>query len=143
MNLVKDQAYKGFMEVLCELKTRVGELPDERSRELVSDAVTWAIENPEAIYLHTNSKLVRYGNLPNMVAFGNLLEGIEDRSKAWKRPVKKILHDRQSQIGTTLKYWHELFSNASPNHLSGPGNHLECFKKLQVALLYCHPQPTA
>jgi len=130
MNPVKEQAYEGFIEALRELNTRIDALPDQRSQQVVSDAITWAIENPEAIYLHTNSKLVRYGNLPNMVAFGDLLEGIDDQSKAWNRQVKTILHDRQSQIGTTLKYWHELFSNASPKPIKWPGERPYVFQKV-------------
>ncbi len=114
------EAHKGFIQVCKELLSRLQALPDQRSRELVSEALGWAIENPEAIYLHVNSKLARYGHLPNMVAFISLLEGIEDQSRLWRRPVKKICHDRQMQFDRSLKFWHELLSNASPDPLVLP-----------------------
>jgi hypothetical protein len=53
-----------------------------------------------------------------MVAFANLLEGLDDRSKKWQRRVRLITHDRQSEFDKTLKFWHEMYSNASPEPLN-------------------------
>lgn len=111
----EERAYKLFLESLTELEENISVLPDARSRELIGDAITWAKKNPESIYIHTNSKAARYGHLPNLAVFPNLLDGIEQRSKAWNRKVVEIVHDRQSQFESTLKEWHEIYKNAAPD----------------------------
>ena len=111
----ESRAYEIYLESLQELKEYIAELPDQRSRQLITDAIDWATENPESIYIHTNSKAARLGHLPNLAAFPNLLDGIEQRSKLWKRKVIEIVHDRQSQFEGTLRDWHDLFRNAAPD----------------------------
>ena len=130
MKTDKTQAYSLFVDACQTLLGRVDALPDARSRQLLSEALEWAIENPDAIYLHSNSKLARYGHLPNMVAFTNLLDGIEIQSNIWNRAVKKITHDRQMQFSKSLKYWHEMFSNASPDPLYWPGEEKHVLRKV-------------
>jgi hypothetical protein len=110
----RDRAYALLLESLEDISRNVQQLPDERSRSLINEAIAWAMKNPEEIYLHTNSKAARMEHLPNIAMFPNLLEGIEKHSQLWKRPVREIIHDRQSQFEKTLKAWHELTSNAAP-----------------------------
>jgi hypothetical protein len=110
-----------FVQACNAILARVGNLPDARSRELVSQAVTWAIENFDKITVHTETKLVRYGHMPNMVAFMNLLDGMERQSKAWDRPIRQIKHDRQTQFEKSLAYMHELYANADPTPIRWPG----------------------
>ena len=114
-----ERAYNKFQEVLSKLLPRIDILPDERSRELIREAMQWALDNPEAIHLHLIRKQ-KDGHLPNLAAFPSLLSGIEKTSKYWKRPVREIKHDRQSQFEATLKEWHEITSNASPEPLNLP-----------------------
>ncbi len=111
----KSKAYEIFLESLADLESNISELPDKRSRQLISEAIQWASENPESIYIHNNSKAARLGHLPNLAVFPSLLEGIEHRSKLWKRKVIEIVHDRQSQFESSLRDWHELYKNASPD----------------------------
>ncbi|CAI8786584.1 conserved protein of unknown function [Methylocaldum szegediense] len=111
----EQRAYEIFIESLQELRENVIDLPDQRSRQLITEAIDWATQNPEAIYIHTNSKAARLGHLPNLAVFPNLLDGIEQRSKLWKRKVVEIVHDRQSQFQGTLRDWHELYKNAAPD----------------------------
>jgi hypothetical protein len=47
--------------------------------------------------------------MPKMVAFMNLLDGMERQSKAWGRPIRQIKHDRQTQFEKSLAYMHELY----------------------------------
>ena len=105
-------AYKKFQESLILLKENIEFLPDKRSREIITNAVDWALKNPESIYLHINSKAARNGHLPNIAVFPILLGGIEIQSKKWKRAVREIVHDRQSQFQKILEQWHEIYSNA-------------------------------
>lgn len=100
---------------------RLDGLPDARSREITHAAFSWAAENPCGISVHSDTKRSRYGHLPNVVAFLNLMDGIELQSDRWGRAVKTITHDRQSQFERTLAYWHEILSNADPRPIEWPG----------------------
>jgi hypothetical protein len=71
------RALELFVEACKAILARAENLPDVRSRELVAQAFTWAIENYEHITVHTETKLARYGHMPNLVAFMNLLDGME------------------------------------------------------------------
>ena len=55
-----------------------------------------------------------------MVAFPELLLGIDNFSKKWKHDVEQITHDRQCEFGATLTEWHKRFSNAKPDPLFLP-----------------------
>lgn len=124
------RGYEKFKRVLHDILLRVEELPDERSIELVSEAVQWAIDNPEAIHLHPNARINKYGHLPNMAVFPELLGGIDLFSKKWNRPVREIIHDRQSQFGPFLKTWHEIISNAKAGILTLPGGEKHSLRKV-------------
>ncbi len=103
------------------LLSRVPALPDARSQKVMGEAIQWAIDNPHALLIHTNTKHKLLAHMPNMVAFANLLEGIDVLSKKLGRPVRCITHDRQSQFEKTLEAWHEIFSNASNEPIMLPG----------------------
>jgi hypothetical protein len=110
-----------FVEACKATLARVHNLPDARSRELAEQAFTWAVENQDKITVHTQTKLARYGHMPNNVAFMNLLDGIERQSKSWERPVAEIKHDRQTQFEKSLTYMHEMYANADPTPIEWPG----------------------
>lgn len=115
------KAYARLPEVCEMLMRNVGNLPDARSREIVMEALTWARDHPESIHIHTDRKIVLQGHFPNMVAFSNLLQGLEDFSTRWNRDVRRITHDRQSEFDKTLASWHAMFSNASPEEFRWAG----------------------
>lgn len=101
------------MAAFCrELGGRLDAVPDERSREIFSEALAWAAANPEALEFVHGSKQGRKSHLPNMIGFGNLLAGIERQSNEWGRPVDVIKHDRQHEFAPAMRFWHELYSNA-------------------------------
>lgn len=102
-------AMAGFCRSLGD---RVPGIVDERSREVVSSALEWAVEHPEALEFVHQSKIGRKGHLPNMVGFGNLIAGIERQSDVWKVSVDLITHDRQNEFGPALRFWHGMFANA-------------------------------
>jgi len=94
---------KAALPGICQsLIDRVGELPDQRSQDIVRDGLSWARDNPETIHLHLDSRQARNGHMPNMVAFANLLDGLEGYSKRWGRKVRRITHDQQSEFDKTL-----------------------------------------
>jgi len=92
---------------------RIEAIPDARSRQIIGDAFSWSKEHPEALDIFISGRQAKNGHMPNVVAFTNLLEGLENFSQRWDRPLKQIVHDRQSQFERTLAEWHKLLSNAS------------------------------
>lgn len=127
----REEEANGQFVKMCEiLLERVTILPDQRSQDLISDAVQWAKDNPQVVYSHPIGKIARYGHLPNMVAFPSLLDGIESWSGYWRAPVVKIYHDRQMQFGKSLKLWHELFSNVDVDPIMLPGGERYVFKRV-------------
>jgi Protein of unknown function (DUF3800) len=108
-----DDRARSKMSLFCSaLDARASNIEDQRSREIVSTALKWAASNPEALEFVNADKRGRKGHLPNMVGFGNLLAGIERQSNVWKRPVDVIKHDRQHEFEQSIKFWHEMYSNA-------------------------------
>lgn len=100
---------------------RIEYLPDARSREVIGDAFTWSQAHPGALDIFTSGRQAKNGHMPNMVAFKGLLDGLEHFSVRWKQPVRKIVHDRQSQFEGTLAEWHKMTANASPEPIHLPG----------------------
>jgi hypothetical protein len=109
-----------FVNACRAILVRVDNLPDKRSREIAREAFTWAIENYHRITVHSETKLIRYGHMPNMVAFTNLIDGIERQSQAWGNAVKIIKHDRQTQFEKSLAFVQELCANADPTPIEWP-----------------------
>lgn len=69
-------------------------LPDARSRQIVSEALKWALENSGNFATFLRDKANRYGHSPNFVTFTNLLDGLERISQSWNR-----CGDRRNQSG--------------------------------------------
>ena len=113
---------RGRIPAICDsILARVPLLSDQRSRDLVTEALSWSRRHPEALDIFINRRQVKNGHMPNMVAFANLLDGLEHLSKRWKRPLKKIVHVRQSQFERSPAEWHRMFSTASDEPIHRPG----------------------
>lgn len=115
MDARPDRARAKMADFCRELNARTGRIPDERSREVIAEALAWAADHPEALEFVYSDAAGRRGHSPNMVGFGNLLAGIEMQSNAWGRPVDVIRHDRQQQFARNIKDWHQMYSNALPD----------------------------
>jgi hypothetical protein len=126
-----DARQRNALPGICQaLMERTGELPDQRSRDIVTETLTWARDNPETIHVHLDSRQARNGHMPNMVAFANLLDGLEGFSKRWDRRVRRITHDRQSEFEKTLAEWHDLYSHASPEPVEAFVGEKHVFQKV-------------
>jgi hypothetical protein len=101
---------KKFVEGASRLLERCLLLPDARSREIVSEALQWAIENPENFTTHMEGKNSRQGHSPNFVAFNHIMDGLELFSKSWGRPIREIVHDEQDEFRKMLQEWHAIWS---------------------------------
>src|SRR5208282_2868636 len=104
---------KHFMQGAAATLARMPLMKDARARQLLTEALQWALENPENFTTHIRDKVGRHDHSPNFVAFTNLMDGLESISKAWKRPVREIVHDEQSQFKQMLHNWHEIYSRPS------------------------------
>jgi hypothetical protein len=68
-------------EICQSLIDRVDTLPDQKSRDIIVDSLAWARDHTETIHLHLDTRQARHGHMPNLVAFSNLLDGLEFFSK--------------------------------------------------------------
>ena len=110
-----------FVEGAKALLGNAHYLPDARSQQVVTEAMQWAIDNPENFSIHTKSKAFRYSHSPNFVAFTSLVMGIDEVSKVWDSPVREIVHDRQMEMETSFRVYHEIVANASEGVVHWPG----------------------
>jgi hypothetical protein len=117
----ESEAY-ALLPTVCErLIENVPGLPDLRSRTIVMDGLVWARDHPEAIQILNDRRSAKHGHFPNMVAFTNLLRGLQHYSRLWNRPVARITHDQQCEFEKALKQYHELYSNVSSEELNWAG----------------------
>ena len=116
----EDDARERIPNFCKSLLSRISILPDARSREVIGRALEWARDHPEAFDFAITRKESQKGHMPNMVAFSNLLQGVEAASFRWNRPVVRITHDRQDQFQKSLAMHHEMFSNAAPDIIEMP-----------------------
>jgi hypothetical protein len=117
METTPDRARGGMIQFCDDVLALLPGVLDKGFVERIGPAIQWARENPEAIYFHSDGRIVRQGHLPNLVGFGNLMDGVEVQSQAWRRPVRRIRHDRQSEFEAALRWWHDLYANASPERV--------------------------
>jgi hypothetical protein len=110
-----------FLEGARAMLGRAHNLPDARSQQIVTEAMQWAIENPENFSIHTKNKALRFSHSPNYVAFTALVIGIDEASKTWKSPVREIVHDRQMELESMFRFHHQIVTNASDEVFHWPG----------------------
>jgi hypothetical protein len=79
-----------FLEGAAALLERSQELRDPRTRQVVTEALQWAIDNPENFTTYMRDKVSRHGHTPNFVAFTGLMDGLEGFSKSWGGPSVRL-----------------------------------------------------
>ena len=120
--LPNENEARKMLPAICEaLRDRLHILPDERSRQILGHGLDWILKHPESIHFVTEQKIAKQGHFPNLVAFGNLLQGLQDFSQRWKKKIARITHDEQSEFGNMLQTWHALFANAAPDVIEWVG----------------------
>jgi hypothetical protein len=111
METNSNRAQQKFLDSLRRMVANVGNIPDVRSRQIIGEAIHWAIEHPEAISVYSE-KPVRLGHLPHLVVFTPALHAIQKQSEYWSVPVTEIRHDQESLVANALRKRHELLSRA-------------------------------
>lgn len=108
---------------VCEaLRSRLHHLPDARSRQLIGEALAWAMANPREISYNVNSKEQILQVTPNIIGFQSVMHGIAGRLRAAGRGASRIIVDQQSQFNKaqqTLAQWYA--SAAGMRMPMGPG----------------------
>jgi hypothetical protein len=84
---------------------------DKRSRQLISDPLKWAIDNPRDITTFNTRKIDRWRHLPNVVTFLPILDMLSRCAKSMNSKVNKIVHDEQNQMKKIFIEIHKLASN--------------------------------
>lgn len=120
---------QGMIPSVCaDLMRNLKYLKDLRAKQIFTEALDWAMKHPESIQMSNDRKIARQGHFPNFVAFVNLLDGLDVRSRDLRRPLSRIMHDQQSEFGKTLQAAHSMFSNAAAEEIVWAGEKLSLQK---------------
>jgi len=88
----------------CEaLLSRVSSLPDQRSREVVTQGLQWAARHPTEILYNTPTSADAKSVMPNVVGFQSVLTRIAARRRALGVRRVSVVIDRQSQFNSAQK----------------------------------------
>lgn len=111
-----------LVDVCLELIKRVNRLPDPRSIELITDTLTWAVNNAEMISYNANTKKDRLSIMPNIIGFQSVMQGIASRLNKTKLRASRIIVDQQSQFNKSQRTLAEFYAAARSVELAtGPG----------------------
>ncbi|GIL03541.1 MAG: hypothetical protein BroJett031_00610 [Betaproteobacteria bacterium] len=115
-------ALPAMQQVCRALRSRVGQLPDARSRQLIGDALTWAEANPGEISYNVPTKKDMLQVTPNVIGFQSVMHGIARRLKVTETRASRIIVDQQSQFNKAQRTLAEFYRNARGLKASmGPG----------------------
>jgi hypothetical protein len=111
------------LAAICgELRARAQRLPDARSRQLISDTLEWAEQNPGKISYNTKTKKDRLSIMPNIIGFQAVMIGIAARLQRLQRQASRIIVDQQTQFNKAQKTLAEFYvANRSIPFFAGPG----------------------
>lgn len=98
-----ERAEKLLVDICETVISRVDRLPDERSRTIIHDTLTWAISHPSEIYYNSFSKKEMLDISPNLIGFQSVMHGIAHRLKETKSKANRVVVDRQSQFNKAQK----------------------------------------
>lgn len=108
--------------VFEKILSRIDYLPDERSRNIISDAIKWGLKNSEQLHYHCHSKLEINNITPNIIGFQYVMLGIANRASLGI-DIESIVVDKQIQFNKSQKRLADYYKAARQKnayHL-GPG----------------------
>ena len=134
------KAEESLVSICNTLKDRVCFLPDQRSRGIINDALTWASQNPSQISYNSNSKKDTLHISPNLIGFQSVIHGIRKRLKESKNKAKKIIVDRQSQFNKTQEHLMNFYQNTRDvEFVDGPDLPITEWKNIPDIPISCTP----
>ena len=126
-----DARAESQLRSICEeLLSRTPELDNEQARERISDALTWAKNNPAAIgYNVSTAELAKREKKgpaqqvsPNIIGFQFVMAGIARRLKAGNVEASRIVVDQQAEFNKAQEVLAKFYADAAGIDLvNGPG----------------------
>ena len=111
---IRDKYAQDDLVQVCQiLCSRLDSLPDERSRQIVQDALLWVISNPKEIGYNVKTKRDKYWVTPNLIGFQFVMMGIAKRILDRQAQSPLIVVDKQSQFNKTQSTLAEFYAEAS------------------------------
>ncbi|WP_272007770.1 DUF3800 domain-containing protein [Roseovarius sp. ZX-A-9] len=109
-------------ELCALLLRRVGRLPDERSRDIISGALHWASENPFEIDYGVSNKDSALQISPNLIGFQSVMFMLATMSDKQSRKIRSIVVDRQTEFNRAQGELADIYVRMRGNDLAiGPG----------------------
>lgn len=109
------QAENILKEVCQKVIERVHYLPDARSREVITDAMRWVINNPSKISYNASSKEHARRISANLIGFQAVMFGIAERLKKQNNKAIKIIVDQQSEFNRGQKFIADFYDKVRRN----------------------------
>lgn len=124
-------AHAELVAVCRELRVRVSELPDARSRQLIGETLEWAENNPAEISYNVSDTKSILQITPNIIGFQSVMHGIAGRITTSGRAASKIVVDQQSQFNKAQRTLADFYASVRgiQTH-SGPGMPTTNFKNM-------------
>lgn len=111
-----------LVSVISTLLGRYEAVSDPRLREIIGDALRWAMKHPEDIHYNVYGKKDALQISPNLIGFQSVLQGISSRLKRDGVGASSIIVDRQSQFNEAQKYIAEFYRQTKEIPMEvGPG----------------------
>jgi hypothetical protein len=95
--------------VCREILLRVPNLADERSKQLIGDALNWATKNPAQLHYNCTSKKDVLTVTPNLIGFQSVMHAIAAHAKHARRIVS-ITIDQQTQFNKAQRTLAEFYA---------------------------------
>jgi hypothetical protein len=128
-----ERAESELVAVCSEIRYRVRELPDQRSRQILSDALKWVEDNPKEIRYNVKDKNDLMLITPNIIGFQFVMHGIAARIIKHKVKNTKIIVDQQLQFNKSQQSLADYFSKARDSSIvNGPGMPEISFKGMPI-----------
>lgn len=106
-----DRFAEAEIAAICgDLGSHLALIPDERSRQVVGDALRWAEQNPAALHYNCKSPLDLKAVSPNLVGFQFVMHGVAARI-ASPNGATSIVVDQQTQFNESQRALAELYAN--------------------------------
>lgn len=99
-----EKANRLLIEVCETILSRIFNIPDARSRQILTDGLSWAINNAREINYNINNKKESLQISPNLIGFQLVMHGIASHLKNKNCKAKKIVVDRQSQFNAAQEW---------------------------------------
>lgn len=117
-----EKANLGLQNICKTLLGRAETLKDARAKEIITDALKWAILHPAEIHYNIYHRNDADQISPNLIAFQSALHGIANRLKNKDADAVSIIVDRQSQFNKAQKSLADLYRQGRGELFpAGPG----------------------